>query len=323
MTEYPMTLSTTEPNNFVGLIKIRQGDTESQVFDVSLVQNGVPVDFTGLTPFFCVKSSPFTGLGCSEQKVTQILDEKRGHLKYTLTDYDMQAVQLNHAYFSFRKLAKDLTWRQQFSTKDFAYSVVPSIYTDGIKDSNYIWTFEEILRYFQEWVKESMKTYDDWYLKAQAELKRIIKLFSDWMNESKKEYETWRESEKEAFDQWMITNKQDYEAWFKSVKEILESIDPNGKLLSEIIDARQSIDGKRHTNLKERLDTMENSSFTITDREVDTLMVLQDDHFSKNHSLEIIETSTDLINTGTLVIAEIDNKKQDTFYLEKVGEING
>ncbi|MCV2507629.1 phage baseplate upper protein, partial [Melissococcus plutonius] len=101
------------------------------------------------------------------------------------------------------------------------------------------------------------------------------------------------------------------------------SIDPNGKLLSEIIDARQSIDGKRHTNLKERLDTMENSSFTITDREVDTLMVLQDDHFSKNHSLEIIETSTDLINTGTLVIAEIDNKKQDTFYLEKVGEING
>ncbi|MCV2508300.1 phage baseplate upper protein, partial [Melissococcus plutonius] len=122
---------------------------------------------------------------------------------------------------------------------------------------------------------------------------------------------------------WMITNKQDYEAWFKSVKEILESIDPNGKLLSEIIDARQSVDGQKHANLKERLDTMENNSFTMTDREVDTLMVLQDDHFSKNHSLEIIETSTDLINTGTLVIAEIDNKKQDTFYLEKVGEING
>nr|WP_235324777.1 phage baseplate upper protein [Melissococcus plutonius] len=288
-----------------------------------MVQNGVPVDFTGLTPFFCVKSSPATGLGFSEQKVTQILDAKQGRLTYTLTDYDMQAVQLNHAYFSFRKLGSDQTWRQQFSTKGFAYSIVPSIYTDGIKDSNYIWTFEEILRYFQEWVKESMKTYDDWYLKAQAELQRIIKLFSDWINESKKEYETWRESEKEAFDQWMITNKQDYEAWFKSVKEILESIDPNGKLLSEIIDARQSVDGQKHANLKERLDTMENNSFKMTDREVDTLMVLQDDHFSKNHEITNVGTAPDSnVDYASLVIAEIDNKKQDTFYLEKVGEIN-
>lgn len=46
-----MTLSTTEPNNEVGVIKIRQEDINSQVFDIEVEANGEPVDFTGLTPF--------------------------------------------------------------------------------------------------------------------------------------------------------------------------------------------------------------------------------------------------------------------------------
>lgn len=55
MTTYDLTLSTTEPNNWVGLIKVRQGDTESQTFNTTIVENNVPKDFTGLTPFFVSK----------------------------------------------------------------------------------------------------------------------------------------------------------------------------------------------------------------------------------------------------------------------------
>lgn len=250
MTTYDLTLSTTEPNNWVGLIKVRQGDTESQTFNATIVENNVPKDFTGLTPFFCVKSSPYTGLGISEQKVTDGISAKDGKLSYTLTDHDMQAIQTNHAYFSFRKIGKDGTWRQQFSTKDFAYTVTPSIYSDGICDSNYIWTFDEILRYFNEWVAESMKTYDDWYLNAQAELKRIIAEFklcieettgsySAWLEANKTEFLTWQDSIKSNFVTWQDASKNGFNDWFQQIKDQLGT-DAAGSLQLQLDEVKPS-----------------------------------------------------------------------------------
>ena len=40
MTEYKMTLSTTEPNNYVGLIKIRQDDKYTQTIVAVINENG-------------------------------------------------------------------------------------------------------------------------------------------------------------------------------------------------------------------------------------------------------------------------------------------
>lgn len=239
MTTYDITLSTTEPNNWVGLIKVRQGDTESQTFNATIVENNVPKDFTGLTPFFCVKSSPYTGLGISEQKVTDGISAKDGKLSYTLTDHDMQAIQTNHAYFSFRKIGKDGTWRQQFSTKDFAYTVTPSIFSDGICDSNYIWTFDEILRYFNEWVQESMKTYDDWYLNAQKELQRIIEEFKKWITESQGSYEDWLKANKDAFLAWQTANKDGFNDWFQQIKDQLGT-DAAGSLQLQLDEVKPS-----------------------------------------------------------------------------------
>lgn len=241
MTTYNLTLSTTEPNNWVGLIKVRQGDTESQVFNIQMVENSLPKDFSGLTPFFCVKSSPYTGLGISEQKVTDIVSDTEGKFTYTLTEHDMQAVQTNHAYFSFRKLEKDGTWRQQFSTKDFAYTVTPSIYSDGISDSNYIWTFDEILRYFHEWVEECMKTYDDWYLKAQEELQRIIEEFKQWIEDSQGSYEKWLEENQNDFIEWQTANKDSFYKWFDQIKEQLGT-DVAGNLQLQLNEIKPSFE---------------------------------------------------------------------------------
>lgn len=54
-TLYPMVLSTTEPNNPVGMIKVRKYDAGTQTIDVTITENGKLKDFTGLTPFFCQK----------------------------------------------------------------------------------------------------------------------------------------------------------------------------------------------------------------------------------------------------------------------------
>lgn len=250
-----MTLSTTEPNNYVGIIKVRKGDTESQVFDVTITENSKPKDLTGLTPFFCVKSGPHTGLGLSEQLVTEIVDAKAGKLRYTLTEYDMQYAGVNHGYFSFRLKQEDMSWRQQFSTKEFNYTVMPSIFIDGIKDSNYIWTFEEILRYFQEWVKTCQETYDDWYIKAQEELERIIAEFQGWIKDNQTAYEKWVKDNQDAYTSWINSHQNEFQGWADETKKVFydwfESI-------------KSILDDNVAGNLQNQIDTIKPTKEVIT-----------------------------------------------------------
>lgn len=287
---YPIFLSITQPNDNIPTIIIRQFDEGTQVLDITITEQGKPKDISNLTPFFCVKQGHHKGLGISEQKVTNIIDAKKGKIQYTLTNYDMQALGENIAYFSFKEVQKDLTWKQQFSTRDFAYQVQASIYQDGIKDSNYIWTFEEILRYFSEWVKTCQQIYDDWYLEAKTELQKIIKEFQEWISSSQERYDQWTKVQRSAFDQWFV-----------SIKDILNE-DMAGNLLNQI----------------ERL---ENAHFTIKSNEVGIFRTIQDDKFSLNHSVKKIESIEEKREVSALVIAEIDSQQQDTFFFRKVGSI--
>lgn len=89
----------------------------------------------------------------------------------------------------------------------------------------------------------------------------------------------------------------------------------------EVIDARTDFKGTVHKTLKRRLDTMETAHFTIESGKVDVLVTLQDDKFSQNHVVAKEDEVEDPFGLSGLIIAEIDNSIQDTFYLEKVGEI--
>lgn len=90
---------------------------------------------------------------------------------------------------------------------------------------------------------------------------------------------------------------------------------------SEVINARINVKGVVYKTLKERLDAMENERFTIKSGESNVLITLQDDRFSQNHLL-VKEGEVDSAKgLSGLIIAEVDNVKQDTFYLKKVGEI--
>ncbi|MFS1012642.1 BppU family phage baseplate upper protein [Enterococcus casseliflavus] len=162
--KYPITLSVSEPNNNIGLLKVRQADEESQTLVVQILEDAVPKSYKDLQVFFCARIGQTAGLGIIEQKLNpeEMTDPKNGKLEYTLRAEDWQVLGRQNAYFSFRKMSDDHTFVQQFSTRDFTFEVTKSIYSDGIKEvtkdgSTYVWTFEDLLRLLQEF-KDSGET---------------------------------------------------------------------------------------------------------------------------------------------------------------------
>lgn len=162
--KYPITLSVSEPNNNIGLLKVRQADEESQTLVVQILEDAVPKSYEGLQVFFCARIGQTAGLGIIEQKlnVSEMTEPKNGKLEYTFRVEDWQILGRQTGYFSFRKMKDDHTYEQQFSTRDFTYEITKNIYSDGIKEvtkdgSTYVWTFEDLLRLLEEF-KESGET---------------------------------------------------------------------------------------------------------------------------------------------------------------------
>lgn len=183
MTEHFITLSTTEPNNNVGIVKLRHADVNSQSIVAQIVENGQTKNFDGLQPFFCLMAQEVTGQGVTEEPV-KIFNSAKGTLEYTTSDNALQFVGRNEAYFSFRKQEGE-QWIEQFSTRTFHYIVEKSIYSQPFKDSNYWWTFKELYRIFNKYIEDG---------------------------------------------------KNSWEQFVEANREILESIDPGGRLLAEVLD---------------------------------------------------------------------------------------
>lgn len=158
--KHRMTLSVTERNN-LGNIRVRHADDETQVFEVeSIIEDGIPRSFEGLTPFFCLMAREITGQGVSEEPV-KVFDAKKGTLKYTLSPNAFQMIGRNEAYFSFRKELTNGGWTEQFSTRSFFYTVEKSVYSEPFKDSNYWWTFKELYTKFNDYIESGKKDWED------------------------------------------------------------------------------------------------------------------------------------------------------------------
>jgi hypothetical protein len=171
MTEHFITLSTTEPNNNVGIVKLRHADVNSQAIVAQIVENGQPKNFEGLQPFFCLMAQEITGQGVSEESVVSF-DAKNGTLKYIASDNALQFVGRNEAYFSFRKQEGE-QWIEQFSTRSFHYIVEKSIYSQPFKDSNYWWTFKELYRIFNQYIEDGNKSWEE-FVEANREILESI-----------------------------------------------------------------------------------------------------------------------------------------------------
>ncbi|MDT2905892.1 BppU family phage baseplate upper protein [Lactococcus lactis] len=140
MTEHFITLSTTEPNNYVGLIKMRQGDINTQTIQATITANGQLFKFDRLSVFF---NAVLPNGNVIRDKVTEV-DYVNSKLNYVVADSFLQEVAQVTAWFSFENGDKIID-----STKNFQYSVIGG-WKECIPQGNYIYELSEIQREIEE-----------------------------------------------------------------------------------------------------------------------------------------------------------------------------
>ncbi|WP_313631354.1 BppU family phage baseplate upper protein [Enterococcus devriesei] len=142
MAKWKLQLSTTEPNNNVGLIKINQDDENSQTFEAEINEFGQLKDFSNREVYFNAKIGPYK---VRDKVPPESIYYNSNRVAYTLIAPFLQKIGEFEAWFSFKK-ADEVT--DEFSTAFFSYRVVPGI-TKNIPEGNYLWDMEELLRYYK------------------------------------------------------------------------------------------------------------------------------------------------------------------------------
>ncbi|ELU9029792.1 phage baseplate upper protein [Enterococcus faecalis] len=291
MSKWQATLSTTEPYNYVGIINVRQGNKNTEKLEVNIVENALPLDLTNCKVFFeSVISNKYP-----IQRPTTVVDARSGIIQYTFDEYSMQSLHRQEAYFTIYN-GEELIG----STQNFSYFVINAASKTEGEMGSYWQSIEDLIADMNAFINENKGD------------------FTDWMNARKEEFEAWRDAQ-----------KTDFTSWFESIKDILKTIDPGGTMLAELMDARVDIQGVRHNSISERLladmeylyHRLEERLYTIKYGNVNTLEILEDDSFSKNHEVELVGTVNFPIEEGALIIATVDDPKQNVFTIE--GADNG
>lgn len=136
MSNYSINLSTTEPNNYVGLIKFRQGDTNSQSIEATITENGQLFKFDRLSVFF---NAALSNGNVVRDKVEHP-DYLNSKINYIVKEGFLQDISTVTAWFSFEDGDKIID-----STKNFRYSVIGG-WKEEIHQGNYIFELSEIQR---------------------------------------------------------------------------------------------------------------------------------------------------------------------------------
>lgn len=142
MAKWKLQLSTTEPNNNVGLIKINQDDENSQTFEAEINEFGQLKDFSNREVYFNAKIGPYK---VRDKIPTETIYYDSNRVAYTLIAPFLQKIGEFEAWFSFRVPGEDI---DEFSTAFFSYRVIPGV-TRDIPEGNYLWDMEELLRYYK------------------------------------------------------------------------------------------------------------------------------------------------------------------------------
>lgn len=301
MVKWQATLSTTEPYNYIGIQNVRQGNRNTEVLEAILVENALPLDLTGCEVFFeSVIDNKYP-----IQRAAKIVNAKKGIIQYTFDEYSMQSLHRQEAYFSIHKSDNLIG-----STQNFSYFVVNAASKTEGEMGSYWQSIEDLIADMTAFINENKGD------------------FTAWMNARKEEFEKWRKNQQDTFEAWRNGQETDYLMWFESIKDILKSVDPGGTMLAELMDARVDIQGVRHNSLSERLlsdmdylyQRLEERLFTLKHGNVSTLEILQDDSFSTNHQVKVIGSVNRPMKDGALIIATIDDPKQNTFRIEGVSK---
>ena len=270
MAKWKGVLSTTEPFNYIGILKVRYGNVNHETCQFTVSENGLPVNLLGFEIYF---QAMLNGNPVEEQ--ARIVDAKNGVIEFTFSKHSMQALGKQTGYFQFRRGTQVVG-----TTQDFNYFVINAVGNTEIDTGAYWQTLQDLL--------------DD-------------------------------------MEKFIQNNQGDFTQWFDSVKDILYAIDPGGKILQELIEARQSsIDGNKFDSLNERLEHDLNILTNQIDRyyplkykNASLPRTIRDDAFSRTHTTSVIDEIAENYQCEGLVIATIGHNKTSRFWLEKVGEFDG
>ncbi|HDT8208208.1 TPA: BppU family phage baseplate upper protein, partial [Enterococcus faecalis] len=237
------------------------------------------------------------------QRAAKIANAKKGIIQYTFDEYSMQSLHRQEAYFSIHK-GDNLIG----ATQNFSYFVANAASKTEGEMGSYWQSIEDLIADMTAFINENKGD------------------FTAWMNARKEEFEKWRKNQQDTFEAWRNGQETDYLKWFESIKDILKTVDPGGTMLAELMDARVDIQGVRHNSLSDRLladmdylyQRLEERLYTIKYGNVNTLEILEDDSFSKNHEVELVDTVNFPIEEGALIIATVDDPKQNVFTIEGV-----
>lgn len=105
-------------------------------------------------------------------------------------------------------------------------------------------------------------------------------------------------------------------------KEQFELIVSGATIDGEVKLARHSLfTGKTFNSLKARLDFMESEHYLEKIGEINKTRTLIDNDFSKNHTVIKVKDVSLSLKNNPIIIATVDDTKQNRFKLRKVGEV--
>lgn len=154
MKKWNVTLSTTEPDNYVGIINVRQGNVNSEVMEAQIVQNGLPLDLTDCTATF----QAFLGGEHVVERSCKIIDYKKGIVQYTFDEYTMQSLHKQRANIAFYKGEEEIA-----TTQDFTYFVIHAVSKTPGEMGSYWQTAEDLLNDMKDYLNAGKGDFENWF----------------------------------------------------------------------------------------------------------------------------------------------------------------
>lgn len=171
----PIRLSLTG-RTYYSPIAVRKGDYDSVVFDVHIIENGLPVNLVDQRIIFECVTPAKTFVRDDGQKYgnIKIIDASQGHFQYTLSNEVFSAVgAVNVAYFAFEESNPDLqNATNRATTQNFIFKVIKSALTDNLNPADYLGDLDALINEIN-WLKDQYETLNPDNYVTQRELQQL------------------------------------------------------------------------------------------------------------------------------------------------------
>lgn len=153
MKKWTVTLSTTEPFNYVGIVKVRQRNVNSEILQATIVENGTAVNLTN-----CKVTFQAIVNGYPVERECKIVSLANGIIEYAFDEYTMQAAGKHTANLQISKNAEIIN-----TTQDFSYYVIRAVSKTEAETGSYWQTVEDLINDMQDYLNAGKGEFESWF----------------------------------------------------------------------------------------------------------------------------------------------------------------